>query len=70
MKVAFLAHSFPLQYVKSKMEYIKLRMIAALTCFSGICGTKFSKKCNFSKNRGLPGFRRGYRLRVRLRRQH
>jgi len=28
----------------------------ALTYFSGICGTKFSKKEVFSKNRGLAAF--------------
>jgi hypothetical protein len=52
MKVATLARSFPLQHVKSKIEYLELRtkspapldfMIAALTYFFGICGTKFSK---------------------------
>jgi hypothetical protein len=31
-------------------------MIEALTYFSGICGTKFSKKEVFSKNRGLAAF--------------
>jgi hypothetical protein len=59
MKVARLTHSFPLQHIKSKIEYaLELRtetpapldfMIGALTYFSGICGTKFSKKCNFFK---------------------
>ena len=53
MKVATLGIPFPLQHVKIEIEHVKLRtesrapfecMIAALTYFSGVCGTKFSKK--------------------------
>ena len=72
MKVASLAHSF--SFATCKIEYVKLHTesrtplnayrIAAFTYFSGIWGTKFSKKEILSKNRGLVGFRRGFRLRV------
>jgi len=39
-----------------------------LTYFSGICGTKFSKKWNLFKKPRIKGLRRGFRLRARLRR--